>query len=699
MRNKLERNGISHSFVFLNDIVVYTSSGRRLPIFLYPEVQAIRLGKILTDTVIIATSLSKYESASRGHDGCFLILHDWVLKDNPDKPTEYNPMPLLQGYLNCEGPLCNPIGSDLCTWSLAATLEPPNIHLKRVNTLQALPRHILNMYDNTRHNLRNLERQWSSLQTPWPLCLRVIAKSKDRMIIKQEDGRKPLIFLTTLLVADATGYCKLLVWDNAVLSFQNLAEGEQIVLSGRYTVRKAKPLNNEIYFLEPKVRTELSYINIELKLNECDLDEVYIVGHAVQLQIPPSIWNFSTVSNLLDNKVAHGRIVDLIGMVQHHGRWERESCIKPNNSITGQFWIRVWFKLVDHTNLQLSTQSTHQENFTWIKMYVDVEKMRDVQDCVPGKPALFTNLLVVHCENQFSHLESTNESQVFPGDQAFSSRFMNGQDIENMGNTYLSGVIKSNNDINNKFKMSLLNNKEKWRHFDDGYTFAGSLVPPRNFNQSGSFLRAETEILDYIKALPFLTTARIQIHGIPVIGKMFKIDSSGSYVENESFVFNSEPNLDEDRYGDDLLDALPSHVQLVRKSSPIYTQHLDRYCYLSYESRENDDIERVPSQVVTQNVLLVLIQSVYFKIWVSSCDDIRDELSNVKDVSTKYCIDLFRYKGSMMETGLDGVEATLRKVLTDDKDGEKKDKETPHDTSSVSTQTENQTLDFIRAFS
>jgi hypothetical protein len=38
-------------------------------------------------------------------------------------------------------------------------------------------------------------------------------------------------------------------------------------------------------------------------------------------------------------------------MILHHGRWERESCTEPNsNSLTGQFWIRVWFKVVDHTS-------------------------------------------------------------------------------------------------------------------------------------------------------------------------------------------------------------------------------------------------------------------------------------------------------------------------------------------------------------
>ncbi len=39
-----------------------------------------------------------------------------------------------------------------------------------------------------------------------PLCLRILMKSKDRMIVRQEDGRKPVISLTTLLVADSTGF-------------------------------------------------------------------------------------------------------------------------------------------------------------------------------------------------------------------------------------------------------------------------------------------------------------------------------------------------------------------------------------------------------------------------------------------------------------------------------------------------------------
>ena len=39
-----------------------------------------------------------------------------------------------------------------------------------------------------------------------PMCLRILMKSKDRMIVRQEDGRKPVISLTTLLVADSTGF-------------------------------------------------------------------------------------------------------------------------------------------------------------------------------------------------------------------------------------------------------------------------------------------------------------------------------------------------------------------------------------------------------------------------------------------------------------------------------------------------------------
>ena len=47
------------------------------------------------------------------------------------------------------------------------------------------------------------------MTTRMPLCVRVVLKSKDRMIVRQEDARKPIILLTTLLVADSTGKDKL----------------------------------------------------------------------------------------------------------------------------------------------------------------------------------------------------------------------------------------------------------------------------------------------------------------------------------------------------------------------------------------------------------------------------------------------------------------------------------------------------------
>ena len=38
----------------------------------------------------------------------------------------------------------------------------------------------------------------------------------------------------SIKVGDKSGYCKLLVWDDAVLSFSRISEGDVLVL-GRYT--------------------------------------------------------------------------------------------------------------------------------------------------------------------------------------------------------------------------------------------------------------------------------------------------------------------------------------------------------------------------------------------------------------------------------------------------------------------------------
>ena len=59
-----------------------------------------------------------------------------------------------------------------------------------------------------------------------------------------------------------------------------------------------------------------------------------------------------------------------------------------------------------------------------VKMYVDRERWDWMGQLIPGYPCVLTNLLYVQNESEFCYLESTNETQIFAGDAAFSSRFI-----------------------------------------------------------------------------------------------------------------------------------------------------------------------------------------------------------------------------------------------------------------------------------
>jgi hypothetical protein len=56
--------------------------------------------------------------------------------------------------------------------------------------------------------------------------------------------------------------------------------------------------------------------------------------------------------------LAPGRLLDVVGCVLHHGRWERQACTwrtdynLPNSPTfrTGQFWVRTWLQLADHSS-------------------------------------------------------------------------------------------------------------------------------------------------------------------------------------------------------------------------------------------------------------------------------------------------------------------------------------------------------------
>eukprot|EP00088_Acartia_fossae_P057276 TRINITY_DN6682_c0_g1_i10.p1 TRINITY_DN6682_c0_g1~~TRINITY_DN6682_c0_g1_i10.p1 ORF type:complete len:742 (-),score=92.40 TRINITY_DN6682_c0_g1_i10:456-2681(-) len=692
--SRLQRKGIKHKYVFLHDVAVYTKSGRIVWVLLNPVKQGVRSGKILIDSVIIATSVSKHQIISQDESRlCYLYIQDWIQHSNPESVTKiFRPFSPLEGYLPENCLLANPTGQQLCTWTLAAAIKPPSIHLQRHDSLRSIPGHILRLYNPSVHNLKKLESSWNTLATPMPLCVRVIVKSKDRLIIRQEDGRKPIIMLTTLLVADSTGMCKVTVWDDAVLSFNNISEGDQILLAGRYKVGHY----NDRYLLEPKVRL-VPRVSIELKLNTSDLTDVFVLDHAVSLGLSPPVWKFESVSSLVDNKVPSGRIIDLMGVVTYHGRWEREACIEPNtNTLTGQFWIRVWLKIVDHTSLRLqeSQQGSNEENFVWVKMYVDLEKFSSAEGVVPGLPVVITNLICMSERDDFSHLEFSTETQIYPGDQAFSSRFHQALITPQEDDNILKDVLTQNSQLIEEFRSSWNDHQEDWRQVYEVSSLGGNSLPHRQIRTTFS-LNYKLELLDFFQGLPYLTGARVVTTGKPLQIKLFNIDSSANIRETETELLN-EPSTDQNRFeGSNFLSDHPSLQNMEHRSNNYEAniQAMKKYCFLNNIVGEVDaETQKVPGQT-----MLVLIESKDYRIWVeSSYLQLRSQLTQIKDEgNTKFCIDFFRFKAHENGDFSCGVVATLRKVYLPLANQEEREDEA--NTSNFST-TQNNTMDFIRAF-
>ena len=154
----------------------------------------------------------------------------------------------------------------------------------------------------------------------------------------------------------------------------------------------------------------LTATQIEIKLNKGDLGRVSLVHNSATCEsVPPLLSHFVTCASLDRAGAAPGRLVDLVGMVTWHGRWERESVTWS----PAQSWVRLWLQVMDHTSPQVVS----------VKMFVDVESWTQLESAIPGEVIILTNLVSVFHDNKFSHLESSNQTGVFSGESALDSRF------------------------------------------------------------------------------------------------------------------------------------------------------------------------------------------------------------------------------------------------------------------------------------
>ena len=410
--------------VLCQDCVLLDRQGRVLRVMITP---ARRTLNVLEREFIVVKSVEKVTLGKVQ----ILVVTDW--EAGSEFPLLFKGEVELSNYADQARPLGSCGQSDLlCPWTCSSLAwpSPPATPLTRKPSVSMLSLNVNPEFDN----LRRLNLTWTSVSKPPTLVVRILAKCKERLIINQSNHRKSWMCICNLLVADLTAYSVITVWDEAVAAFhRTVKEGDILVLSS-YSAAKLRPGHRKLmHNIAPKVSRSglvLAATDIECKVNPSDLARIYHVDTAAVCQsVPPLITNFLTSHQLTSNIVTPGRLVDSVGLVVHHGRWEREAAFRP-----GQHWVRVWLRVLDHTT----------DTLVSIKVYPDLESWEELETAVPGEVVLLTNLQVKVGEGgRFSHLESTNQTGVFAGQNALNSRFLS------------YPVVSS-------FKESMDSNLERW---------------------------------------------------------------------------------------------------------------------------------------------------------------------------------------------------------------------------------------------
>ena len=373
-----------------------------------PGVRAVEAGHLHHHRHVLLTSLSC--SSSR-----HLVLHSWSPTSSaPPSP----PLTALSSY-STAAPLGHPASPLLCPWSLLLPLWPAT-HLPHLATL---PREL--DYSRVR-GLATLDTASAPAPT---LVVRLLAASRLRLVPQQDNRFKPWMAMKNLLVADRTAYTVVTLWDEAVRETVGaFREGDILVLEGRYKVTQHRdPVKDR---LAPKLRQlAVSPTQAEVKVNQGDLARVRVVGCGATANLPEPLWRFVTCRQLEQEGRMVDTLVDVVGVVVHHGRWERQACQRrvdwaradSETFPTGQYWARTWLEVADHTSPATVP----------VKVYLDTEQRAMVAAALPATTVILTNLLYKpDSKGGFSHLEWSTESQAFAGAAAMDARFAEAGQVE-----------------------------------------------------------------------------------------------------------------------------------------------------------------------------------------------------------------------------------------------------------------------------
>jgi len=225
--------------------------------------------------------------------------------------------------------------------------------------------------------------------------------------------------------------------------------------------------------LHPKALPALTRLDMELKLNTGDLREVGIVSGDLSPEpqvggvVVPLRWNFKSAEEIQAS--FEGRLVDVVGLVVHHGRWERELMTH-----SGGFWVRVWLVLSPGTPCRL---------------YIDRQRWEGVSKALPGTSVILTNMRVASAEGGGSKfLDSGTETQVFTDMTA--PRFRNEPLVQEALQSFRKDSFPS---------LSL----------GGGHHLFGSLKPNKD-----RVVSSRNSILEILEFLPFRTSYRLTVKGL-----------------------------------------------------------------------------------------------------------------------------------------------------------------------------------------
>jgi len=628
----LERDG---DYLFCHDMLLIDEHGMQLKVMLNPGLNSFQMGSV-TEGMFI-----RFQKAMRIPycDKYILVLFEWSPCDS--FYLQFIGRHHLEQYRNQDESLSNSDNDLLCHWTCSHFITTNKVPMR---TKPAIP--VLS-YDSDHHNLRNLDLSWNNLLRMWPLVLRVLAKSKKRLIIQQDNHRKPWMTLCNLLVADTSAYCVLTVWDDAVDTItQSVKEGDIIVLDGRYKVGRYRPANQKmLYRLAPKVRDKaLSPTEIEIKLNNNDMDRVYLIHSAAMCNaIPEPMWNFMTTKCLVEEIHANRQLIDYVGMVIQHGRWEREQCQNQFNKFTGQFWVRVWLLLKDHSS----------DLLVGVKMYVDGSRWHSMECAIPGETVAITNLLYVQDKNGcFSHLECSNESEVFVGEEADDSRFGD------------CNVVLD-------YRKAIYSNSSQWVNvLREKGGFGGNLHLHDKIQVSlfttGFVIHNKDDLVSSLSNLMFKSSRRVLLKAFVGEITYYSISSSGNSV------IDSVEGVTRHTCSEKFFSPLPLSVSFFKSiegmSKHSLMEALKYHCFLK-RGLINQDHQQ--SAIRGEDVAMIKLTlddcMVNVQCHLSTLTSLEYIRGSTKDEKVVLCVDLFRFMSyDVCTEPWFGVEAVLQSVLSPD---------------------------------